>query len=157
MVNRHSNYGCIASLFFFAFCHDVIRRQRWTSTINDLHFHLSFNTSIASCTVYYFRAVINLPSHCQFTSSFAFLYFFFLLLFHCKVMTDILSTLITDRVSTGGNAIASVRLSVRLFPLYLTWRIYALSERLLYFECFRFFDSQLYQCLHLVSTNSHSV
>ena len=34
-----------------------------------------------------------------------------------------LGVIITDRTGTGGNAIASVRLSVRLFPLYLQNRL----------------------------------
>ena len=33
--------------------------------------------------------------------------------------------IITDPISVGGNAIASVRLSVRLFPLYLRNRLTA--------------------------------
>ena len=37
---------------------------------------------------------------------------------------------VTDRISVGGNALASVRLFVRLFPLYLWNRLAVDLERL---------------------------
>ena len=40
------------------------------------------------------------------------------------------STLITDRIGEGGNAITSVRLSVRFLPLYLRNRLTVDLERL---------------------------
>ena len=43
---------------------------------------------------------------------------------NCKITLPNSSyTVVIDRVSTGGNAIAPVRLSVRLFPLHLSNRL----------------------------------
>ena len=44
--------------------------------------------------------------------------------------SDVYDCFITDRISVGDNAIASVRPSVRPFPLYLWNRLTADSERL---------------------------
>ena len=52
---------------------------------------------------------------------------------HCRRhrrISHCMSMFITDRISDGGNAIASVRPSVRLFPLYLRDRLTIELERL---------------------------
>ena len=48
-----------------------------------------------------------------------------------RSVRTVLCQFITDRIREGGNTIASVRLSVRLFPLYLRSRLTIYLERFL--------------------------